>query len=177
MGKLRAEKKQRVQKNALNRIANQERAGNIPKGTKAKFRKDIPHGLPVDLKVNKTDSAVTSQKRGKTLVHQAIRATQHSTASQGKFDPMLEGEPERKQYPKKKLREKLITNTSSNEQDKSLNLFQKVMATGGSQRARDIKKGLLAKGETAYDYEYQDGHGPSTFRKKKGLAGGGKKHK
>ena len=38
---------------------------------------------------------------------------------------------------------------------------------GGMARQKAIQKGQLASGETAYDYEYNDGLGASTFRKKK----------
>ena len=39
------------------------------------------------------------------------------------------------------------------------------------------RKGQFAKGETAYDYDFDDGLGPSTFHKKKGRAGAGKMRK
>jgi hypothetical protein len=35
------------------------------------------------------------------------------------------------------------------------------------ERERDVKRGKYAKGETAYDYEYDDGLGGGSFRKKK----------
>ena len=135
-----------------------------------------PAGVPVDLKKTKTDTAVTAQHRGKTLINQALKAAQLSTASLGKFDAMLEGEPERK-HPKRKFSSTLISKSnkaSDSEQKTSLKLLEKVMTTGGKKYKKDLKKGRYAKGETAYDYEYDDGLAPSSFNKKKGRAGAGK---
>lgn len=165
---------------AISRIRNQERAGIVPKGTASKLQKQLaPAGVPVDLKKNKTDAAVTAQHRGKNLINQAMKAAQISTASLGKFDAMLEGEPDRK-HPKRKFSSTLISksnNASDSEQKSSLKLLEKVMSTGGAKYKKDLKKGRLAKGETAYDYEYDDGLGPSSFKKKKGRAGAGKMKK
>lgn len=175
--RIRSEKREKVQKNTISRVRNQERAGTVPRGTASKLQKQmIPHGVPVDLKLNKTDNAVTAQHRGKTMINQAMKAAQLSTASLGKFDAMLEGEPDRKR-PKKKFSSTLISKcnkASNSEQQTSLKLLEKVISTGGSKYRKDVKKGLLAKGETAYDYEYNDGLSPSTFNKKKGRAGAGK---
>jgi len=175
--RLRAEKKERVQKNTLSRIRNQERAGIVPKGTASKLQKQlVPAGVPVDLRNNKTDNAVSTQHRGKNIINQAMKAAQISTASLGKFDAMLEGEPDRK-HPKRKFASTLISKSnkaSDSEQNASLKLLERVMSTGSKKYKKDLKKGRLAKGETAYDYEYDDGLGPSSFHKKKGRAGAGK---
>ena len=53
----------------------------------------------------------------------------------------------------------------------------KAVMNGGVAKEKAIRKGHLANGETAYDYEYSDGLGASSFRKKKGRAGAGKMKK
>ena len=63
---------------------------------------------------------------------------------------------------------------TSTEADRSMKLLKAVVDGGGAEKERARKKGKLAKGETAYDYDFDDGLGPSTFRKKKGRAGAGK---
>jgi hypothetical protein len=40
------------------------------------------------------------------------------------------------------------------------------MDGGGAKKMKAIKKNKLEKGETSYDYECDDGLGPSTFKKK-----------
>lgn len=100
-------KKDRIEKNTLNRMRNAEREGQLDRGTtrrmmKAKKeardrgreggRKDMnnisPAGVPLDL--------VEGKQRGKALTKIALKASQRSTASMGKFDKMREGEPERR---------------------------------------------------------------------------------
>jgi hypothetical protein len=48
------------------------------------------------------------------------------------------------------------------------------MNGGGAAREKAKRNGSLARGETAYDYDFDDGLGASSFRKKKGRAGMGK---
>jgi len=48
---------------------------------------------------------------------------------------------------------------------------------GGAANVKAIRKGQMANVETAYDYEYDDGLGASSFRKKKGRAAAGKMKK
>jgi hypothetical protein len=58
-----------------------------------------------------------------------------------------------------------------------MKVLKAVVDGGGAAKERAIKKGKFAKGETAYDYDYNDGLGDSSFRKKKGRAGAGKMKK
>ena len=99
----------------------------------------------------------------------ALSAVQKSTASLGKFDKMLEGEPERKRIltsPKKrKFQNPTDKNVLKTEGQSSMKILDAVMKRGGVAKA--IRKGQLAKGETAYDFEFNDGLGASSFKKKK----------
>ena len=57
-------------------------------------------------------------------------------------------------------------------------MLQKVMnGSSRKEKEREIKRGKYAKGETAYDYEFEDGLGSDSFRKKKGRVGSGKMRK
>jgi regulator of ribosome biosynthesis len=140
-----------------------------------------PAGVPVDLASRKSERNDKGEvlKRGKESTVKALLATQRSTASLGKFDKMREGEPERKKANDKSKKRKQILGSStdpkvmSTEYDRSMKLL-KTVVNGGVQKEKDRKKGKLATGETAYDYDYNDGLGPSSFRKKKGRAGVGK---
>jgi hypothetical protein len=108
-------------------------------------------------------------------------AAQRSTASIGRFDKVVEGEPEKKlaAASTKKRRFESVTDKKvlATEAEKSLKLFKAVVEGGGAERDKARKKGRLATGETAYDYDFNDGLGASTFRKKKGRAGAGKMKK
>ena len=64
----------------------------------------------------------------------------------------------------------------SNENANSIKILKAVM-NGGAAKEKAIRKGQMAKGETAYDYDYDDGLGAGSFRKKKGRAGAGKMKK
>jgi regulator of ribosome biosynthesis len=195
--KFREEKRVKVEKNTVNRMRNEERAGNIPKGTATRTFKAqeqargknvnnknrvnevvVPSGVPVDLPVGRgknldpsgTVSGTTPQQRGKDLTKRALLATQRSTASLGKFDKMREGEPERRQgagLKKRKFESSTDRNVVTTEADRGLKLLDKVMMGGGAQREKAKRNGSLAKGETAYDYEFDDGLGASSFKKKK----------
>jgi regulator of ribosome biosynthesis len=183
----RDEKRARTDKNSKSRMKNLERAGELPKGTANKTHKQkeqsriagkhdsLPAGVPVDLRPTKGSDALNPTKRGKESIVKALRATQASTASLGKFDKMREGEPERKRLMQTKKEGKTIVTTS--EAERSFKVFKSVVDGGGVAKERDVKKGKLAKGETAYDYEFDDGLGASSFRKKKGRAGAGKPKK
>ncbi|KAL3944705.1 MAG: hypothetical protein SGBAC_001220 [Bacillariaceae sp.] len=194
--KLRDEKRERTDKNIESRMKNQETAGNLAKGTTNRIMKAREHsrksgknggnmdrgnvppsGLPVDLKGNNGDS----RKRGKVSTNAALEAVQRSTASMGKFDQMREGEPERKKVLSKLKKRKFESNISksytSSEGEKSMKILSSVMNGGGVAKEKAIRKGKLAKGETAFDYEYDDGLGASSFKKKKGRAGAGKNKK
>jgi regulator of ribosome biosynthesis len=191
-------KRARVDKNLESRMRNQERAGVIPRGSAKKLLKDKsqarelgkeggakgvqlpPSGLPVDLRTGKATGEIrNSMKRGKELTQRALLATQRSTASLGKFDKMREGEPERKSAVRRRNFEVSTPSSkkrgggSSVELERQTKVLNNVMS-GGAKRDKMKRDGSLAKGETAYDYDYSDGLGPSSFKKKKGRAGEGK---
>jgi regulator of ribosome biosynthesis len=191
--KLREEKRSRIEKNRESRLKNEERAGNIAKGqtnrvVKAReqaykagkeagkkdvlaVQKSVPIGVPVDLKGEGSSKSDGPKLRGKASTIAALSAVQRSTASLGKFDKMREGEPERKKSMIKTKKRKYESATDrtvlSSEGDKSLKILKSVMNGGGAAKEKAIRKGQLAKGETAYDHDYDDGLGPSSFKKKK----------
>lgn len=169
-------KKLRVEKTLESQMFNEERNGTLPRGTTRRVMKErekkretgreggmkdhiAPSGVPVDLK--------GKMKRGKELTRKALIATQRSTASLGKFDGMREDEPDRKKAIRKRKFDpvsdkKVITS----ETEKGMKIMERVV-NGGKQKDRDIRKGNLAKGETAYDYDFNDGLSADTYRKKK----------
>jgi regulator of ribosome biosynthesis len=184
--KLRDSKRARTEKNLESRMKNQERTGSLAKGTTNRVIKSreqnrnsgkeggnadrdnvLPTGVPVDLQ----SGAGEAKKRGKVSTTAALKAVQRSTASMGKFDQMREGEPERRKMLNKMKKRKLESATDkkvvASESQKSLKILNAVMTGGGAAKDKAIRKGKLAKGETAYDYEYNDGLGASTFKKKK----------
>lgn len=199
--KQREDKRERVEKNVANRMKNEERAGNLTKGAtnraikgiqqkyisgKEGGRKDsssmpLPTGLPVDL-LNTNNPNNDNMMRGKKSTLAALKAVQTSTASLGKFDKMREGEPERKKTFTAKLKKRKFENSTDKkvtmtEGQSSMKILNAVMNGGGVSKAKAARKGQLATGETAYDYEFNDGLGASSFRKKKGRAGAGKMKK
>eukprot|EP00584_Thalassiosira_punctigera_P007827 CAMPEP_0172533930 /NCGR_PEP_ID=MMETSP1067-20121228/6474_1 /TAXON_ID=265564 ORGANISM="Thalassiosira punctigera, Strain Tpunct2005C2" /NCGR_SAMPLE_ID=MMETSP1067 /ASSEMBLY_ACC=CAM_ASM_000444 /LENGTH=473 /DNA_ID=CAMNT_0013318651 /DNA_START=52 /DNA_END=1473 /DNA_ORIENTATION=- len=206
--RLREEKKGRVNKNVEARMRNAERAGTLERGGANKLSKNnkrlekqrevarererrqglvAPVGVPLDVK--------SDQRRGKPSTQLALRATQVSTASLGKFDKQREGEPEKKQMSKfssirgDKKRKQLDdgggnggggTNKKflQSEAQKSADILHRVMdGSASKEKERDVKRGKYARGETGYDYEFDDGLGSSSFKKKKGRAGMGKMRK
>lgn len=203
--KQREVKRAKVEKNTEQRMRNQERAGVLASGTtnrvlKSKNRarqagkaggnkdrddgsnvKALPSGLPVDLRPNKASGPISSVKRGKESTVTALLATQRSTASMGRFDKMREDEPERKlalsRLKKRKYESPTDPKVVQMEREKSLKVLKSVVEGGGSTKEKNIRKGKYAKGETALDYDYDDGLGASSFRKKKGRAGAGKARK
>lgn len=191
--KVRDAKKDRVEKNIANRMKNAERTGDVERGTTRRLIKAqtqdrlkgreggrhdttdsvyVPAGIPMDM---------ADKKRGKSLTKAALLATQRSTASMGKFDMMREGEPERRKAMTGLKKRKFESGTSKdavkNEANKSLKILGNVIAGGGKAKERAIRRGDLSKGESGHDYDFDDGLGPSTFRKKKGRAGIGKMKK
>lgn len=184
---LRDAKRTRVEKNMENRMRNQESAGQLPKGTANRAMKNLaagrkagkaggnqdrdsvlPSGVPVDLK---------AKKRGKESTMAALVATQRSTASLGKFDQVREGEPDRKKAAlakKRKFESATDRKVVSTEAERGMKVLNAVMNGGGAAREKAKRNGSLARGETAYDYDFEDGLGASTFKKKKGRAGAGK---
>ena len=196
--RIRDAKRAKLDKNTENRMRNQERAGLLNKGTTTRTikaqkavrkagreggneDKKIPAGVPVDLRPNKISTNVSAKKRGMELTKLALTATQRSTASLGKFDKMREGEPERKKAIEGLKKRKFVSATDKkvvqSEADKSLKLLGNVLNGGGRQKENAIRRGEYAKGETAHDYDYNDGLGASSFKKKKGRAGMGKMRK
>jgi regulator of ribosome biosynthesis len=188
--KLRDAKRTRVEKNTENRMRNQEQAGQLAKGTTRRVVKNLeagrkagkaggsqdrdgvlPIGVPVDLKATKVSGKIDSQKRGKESTVAALVASQRSTASLGKFDQMRDGEPERKKtvagLKKRKFESATDKKVVASEAERGMKLLNTVMNGGGVTREKAKRNGSLAKGETAYDYDFDDGLGASTFRKKK----------
>ena len=54
------------------------------------------------------------------------------------------------------------------EAQKSADILHRVMnGSLSKEKERDVKKGKYARGETAYDYDYDDGLGAGSFKKKK----------
>lgn len=197
--KIRDAKRTRIEKNMESQMFNQERAGLLPRGSTKKTMKSRtltrqrgkdggdtpslplpPKGIPIDLKNTPSDGITSitptngsNRKRGKELTHAALAATQRSTASLGKFDKMLEGEPERKAPIRKRKFDVATAPSTAMEVSKGMKVLQSVL-NGGPKRDKAKRDGSLAKGETAYDYDFDDGLGPGSFKKKKGRAGSGK---
>lgn len=189
--KLRDAKRARVEKNTENRMRNQERAGQLPKGTATRVMKNLakgrsagkaggnkdrdnvlpPTGVPVDLKPNMESGPVALKKRGKESTMAALVATQRSTASLGKFDQVRKGEPERKKamagLKKRKFESGTDKKVVSTEAERGMKVLNAVMTGGGVAREKAKRNGSLARGETAYDYDFDDGLGASTYKKKK----------
>ena len=198
--KVRDAKRARTDKNLENRMKNQERVGNLAKGTTNRVLKSqersrkagkaggnadrdnvLPTGVPVDINNNVAPSTGAKTLRGKASTTAALQAVQRSTASLGKFDKIIEGEPERKKTLSKMKKRKFESATDkkviTTEGQKSMKILNAVINGGGVAKEKAIRKGQYAKGETAYDYEFNDGLGASQFRKKKGRAGAGKMKK
>lgn len=200
-------KKRRIEKNTENQIRNQERAGLLAKGTATRYmkqrerarindaRSNVPSGVPIDLPRSTTagGGGGGAMKRGKELTKLALTATQRSTASMGIYDGMREGEPERKNAIRKQVFESNTPPSQSQsnnkksgggakaEKERSMKLLDSVLSGGvGNAKAKERarRNGSLAKGETAYDYDFDDGgYNGGSFKKKKGRAGAGKNKK
>jgi regulator of ribosome biosynthesis len=135
-----------------------------------------PPGIPVDLSASKRDAPMTSQLRGKDSISAALTKTAVSTASLGRFDRLRDGEPTRKSAgsggvsnsKKRKLASATDKAVLSTETAKDMKLLRTVLDGGGVAKEKARIKGQLSKGETAYDYEFNDGLGASTYKKKKG---------
>jgi regulator of ribosome biosynthesis len=194
----REAKRARIDDNVSKRLKNQEQAGVLAKGTANKILKAknkareigkagdtsmvcLPAGVPVDLGHAKKESKTTASEklRGKTSTMKALIATQRSTASLGKFDKPREGEPERREPKNSKKKRKLVSPDNNNKVSETERNAKLLASIGDNAVAKEKarKKGKLATGETAYDYEFSDGLGASSFRKKKGRAGAGKMKK
>ena len=180
----RKAQEERVTKNTKQRLKNVERSGGMEKGTTNRLLAGVPIDLPAAGRKGNADVVTTTtgehkqQHRGQASTLAALRATQRSTASLGNFDRLREGEPERKQPRGKAQKRKASVHNNSaaagqTEQQRSLHVLQSMSRVDTKAK----QQGRLATGETAYDYDYQDGLGPSTFRKRKGRAGAGKMKK
>jgi len=189
--KLRDAKKERVEENQIRKGKNLERSGKLASGSSNKSYKEsqrarsagregngnrvdsvgvlpsgvLPSGVPVDFGRNGKD-------RGKASTEKALRLTQRSTASLGKFDDHRAGEPEKK---KAVTRRKFNDNMRKGDEKKDLKILDNVIS-GIDPDGKGKNKNKGARG-TAYDYEYNDGLGEQGFRKKKGRAGQGKMRK
>jgi len=191
--KARDAKKDRVDKNTMNKMKNAENAGDLEKGTSRRIIKgkqaerekgrvggrldmknfkNIPTGIPMDM---------AKMQRGKDKTKLALLATQTSTASLGKFDQMREGEPERRKSIAGLKKRKFESGTSKevvqSEAKKTMKILENVITGGGKSKERAIRRGEHARGETGHDYDFDDGLGPSKYKKKKGRAGIGKMSK
>jgi regulator of ribosome biosynthesis len=191
--KARDAKKERVEKNTMNRMRNAEKGGVLERGTtrrimksKVEAREKGREGGKKDMQNFATPAGVPSDmqkgtQRGKALTKLALMATQKSTASMGKFDKMREGEPERRKsnagLKKRKFESATAENVVKAEKKKSLKLLENVINGGGKMKERAIRKGHFAKGETGHDYDFDDGLGSSSYKRKKGRAGMGKMKK
>uniref|UniRef100_A0A7S3Q7S7 Ribosome biogenesis regulatory protein n=1 Tax=Chaetoceros debilis TaxID=122233 RepID=A0A7S3Q7S7_9STRA len=191
--KARDEKKDRVDKNSMNRMKNAEHAGEVERGTtrrvmknKKQTRDEGRHGGNLDMKNFQSQPAgipidIAGKQRGKELTKAALLATQRSTASMGKFDKMREGEPERKKARAGLKKRKYESSTSKDgvktEAKKSSKILENIIAGGGKEKDRAIRRGEHARGVTGHDYDFDDGLGASKYRKKKGRAGIGKMKK
>ena len=190
--KAREAKKSRVDKNMEAKLRNQERGGLVPRGTASKVLKTVQAARASGKHVIKQEQSILvpsagvpidmnkKSQRGKELTKKALAATQRSTASLGKFDKMLEGEPERKAaMRRRKFESSTSTSVTQGEQGKGMKILQHVLSggVGSSQYDKDRRSGKLAKGTTAYDYDYNDGLGDQVYKKKKGRAGSGKMKK
>jgi hypothetical protein len=114
-------------------------------------------------------------KRVRENTHKGLLANQRSTASLGKFDGLQAEEPEKRttDHGARKCRFKSATDRKAiaSEADPGVKVLDAVMNEGGKERNLSTRKGILAKGETAYNYDFDDGLGPLTFKNKKGRAG------
>jgi len=188
------ERKQKVEKNQVQKTKNMERAGLIPKGSGRKMEKQfeenrkknnekLPAGMPVDMKSVKGSEVKTNAKRGLESTKKALAATRLSTASMGKFDQIRAGEDKvRKKRSGEEIRQKRKDLQDTNkggakmEADRGLKVLNSVLL-GSEKKERMRKTGKMSKGETGHDFDYDDGLGPSSYRKKKGRAGVGKMKK
>jgi len=191
-------KKKKVEKNLGSQLRNRERAGVVAKGTAGRVlraREDLREkgreghaagqeaaaaaGLPVDLPTGSAGGG--AKKKGKEGLSVALRAAQSSTASLGRFDAMLQGEPDRPKSlggRRRKFEDAVSKGAVVLEKERNKKVLQGVLDGTATKSAR-AKKGdkKLATGETAYDYDYSDGLGEQNFKKKKGRAGMGKMKK
>lgn len=191
--KARDAKKERVDKNTMNKMKNAEIAGSLDRGTTRRIMKakqgdrengraggrldsknfsDIPAGVPMDM---------AEKQRGKDKTKLALFATQRSTASMGKFDQMRQGEPERRKAMAGVKKRKFESGTSKEgiktEAKKSMKVLQNVITGGGRSKELAIRRGEHSRGETGHDYDFNDGLSSSKFKKKKGRGGIGKMSK
>jgi regulator of ribosome biosynthesis len=130
----RADKKERVQKNAKNQKRNQVFAQKSAKGKKGYDPESVP-GIPVEF-------SRSNSKRGKAGVRKALQLVQHSTASMGRFDEMRPGEPVRKISGKKRAYRDNISSLGS---EKAVMKSQlRIVEDKVSKKARGVTNSLAA---------------------------------
>lgn len=148
-----AAKKERVDKNARQRMANAKRAG------RGDADDVTPAGVPVDL----TRGEV---KRGKAGVDGALSIAQKATASLGKFDAKRDGEKPVKEPRGKKRQFQPVVGPRNGDLDRTLKMIHDI----SQPRAKAPKKGQAEVMDT------HDGEVPNSdaVRRKKGRAASGK---
>eukprot|EP00518_Triparma_eleuthera_P002991 CAMPEP_0182454772 /NCGR_PEP_ID=MMETSP1319-20130603/1253_1 /TAXON_ID=172717 /ORGANISM="Bolidomonas pacifica, Strain RCC208" /LENGTH=332 /DNA_ID=CAMNT_0024652793 /DNA_START=224 /DNA_END=1219 /DNA_ORIENTATION=+ len=169
-------RREKVEKNNLQNLKNQERAGVVPKGTAKKYEKKITSDadgrkrqreaetLPVDM--------VKGGKRGKAGTSKALAATRVSTASMGKFDRLRPGEEKVKGRTADEVNRSrakmsaVVTGGREAEGTRSLAVLDSVLR-GSAKKEKLRKEGGMATGVTGHDYDFDDGLGGGTYRKKK----------
>jgi len=117
------EKKQRVLNNKMSQMRNIERANKIL----GKNKPSVPAGIPLQLDMGEgTVNGLTGQgkqarakPRGEDIASKKARLAkvQTSTASLGKFDKKVSGEPGRPQYSSRKSRRSLMDTASEKDRD------------------------------------------------------------
>ncbi|GMI31352.1 hypothetical protein TrCOL_g8479 [Triparma columacea] len=190
----RDERKEKVEKNQVQKTRNMERQGLVQKGSAKKLEKQfeenrkkikltappLPAGLPVDMKSTKGSEVKNRAARGLESTKKALAATRLSTASMGKFDQVRKGEDKvRKKRSGEEIRDRRKELQSANqggakgEADRGLKVLNSVLL-GSEKKEKMRRTGKMHKGETGHDFDYDDGLGGGSFRKKKGRAGAGK---
>ena len=118
----RTEKKLRVLKNKQQRLKNQERAQRAA----GKFSSDLPSGLADDLVRGR------GQGRGKERTVNALKRAQVSTASMGKFDDIVKGEPSKKGASK---RRKFLQSESLGDNKRDLKVLDRLLGVSSASSA------------------------------------------
>ena len=181
----RDKRREKVEKNNLQNLKNQERSGMVPKGTAKKYerktssdrhsreaQKDVESRVPADMS--------SGGQRGKAGNARALKATRVSTASMGKFDAVRPGEerskgrtPEEVNRKRREMSEAVESGGRKSEGERALSVLDSVLR-GSAKKEKMRKTGQMSTGVTGHDYDFDDGLGGGRFRKKKGRAGQGK---
>jgi len=127
-------KRQKIEKNQKQQVKNILRAKGKKGGQTLSYDPSKIPGIPVDMKGDK--------KRGKEGVRRTLQLAQHSTASMGRFDESLPGEPVKKLKGKK---QSFRSNVSSNSSDLAImkaNL--RIVHDKADKKARGVTNSLAA---------------------------------